>query len=139
MFKKKEFEEIYKLIKNNELTKANNLLISLRKFGPLQPDYLFLMSLLLVESERVYLAIDTLLLSLKVDNTPDVLLKNNFEKSSDEIVKERYKELISMFKKIKIPELEKMVNIAMEKNEAKEFLEHLSKIMPGIRLKDKIE
>ena len=44
-----------------------------------------------------------------------------------------------MFQKIKIPELEKMVNMAMDKNDAKEFIEHLSKIMPGIRLKNKIQ
>ena len=137
MFKKKEFEEIYKLLKNKELSQANNLLIGLRKFGAFQPDYLFLMSLLLMESGRVYLAIDALLLSLKVDNTPGVLLKNNFEKSSKEVVKERYKELIYMFQKIQIPELEKMLNLAMEKNDSKEFLENLSKIMPGIRLKNK--
>ena len=137
MFKKKEFEEIYKLLKNKELSQANNLLIGLRKFGAFQPDYLFLMSLFLMESGRVYLAIDTLLLSLKVDNTPEVLLKNNFEKSSQEVVKERYKELIYMFQKIQIPELEKMLNSAMEKNDSKEFLENLSKIMPGIRFKNK--
>ena len=138
MFKKKEFEEIYKLLKSNDLSEANKLLINLRKFGAFQPDYLFLMSLLLLESGRVYLAIDTLLLSLRVDNTPEVLIKNNFENSSQELVKERYKVLISMFQKIKIPELEKMLNMAMEKNDSKQFLEYLSKIMPGIRFKNKL-
>ena len=137
MFKKKEFEEIYKLLKNKELSQANNLLIGLRKFGAFQPDYLFLMSLFLMESGRVYLAIDTLLLSLKVDNTPEVLLKNNFEKSSNEVVRERYKELINMFQKIQIPELEKMLNLAMKKNDPKVFLEKLCKLMPGIKLKNK--
>ena len=96
------------------------------------------MSLFLMETGRTYLAIDSLLLSLKVDNTPEVMKKNNFECTTEKLVKERYETLISIFEKIKINDLKKMVIQAKEKNDASEFLEHLSKVMPGIRLKNKL-
>ena len=79
MFKKKELETVYDLLIKKELSQANNLLINLRQFGVLHPEYLFLMSLFLMETGRTYLAIYSLLLSLKVDNTPEVMKKNNFE------------------------------------------------------------
>jgi hypothetical protein len=43
-----------------------------------------------------------------------------------------------LFEKIKINNLKNMVIQAKEKNDASEFLEHLSKVMPGIRLKKAI-
>ena len=138
MFKKKELEAVYNLLIKKELAQANNLLINLRKFGVLHPEYLFLMSLFLMETGRTYLAIDSLLLSLKVDNTAEVMKKNDFEGTSEELVKKRYETLISVFEKIKINDLKNMVIDAMEKNDASEFLDHLSKVMPGIRLKNKL-
>ena len=99
MFKNKEFEIIYNLLKSKKFAEANQLLIDSRKFGVLHPDYLFLMSMFLMENERIYLSIDALLLSLKVDNSPAVMKKNNFENSSQELAKERYLILISMFEK----------------------------------------
>ena len=138
MFKKKEFETVYNLIIKKELAQANQILINLRQFGVLDPEYLFLMSLFLMETGRTYLAIDSLLLSLKVDNTPEVMMKNNFERTSEKLVKKRYEMLISVLKKIKINDLKNMVIEAMEKNDASEFLDHLSKAMPGIRLKNKL-
>ena len=138
MFKKKELETVYNLIIKKELAQANQILINLRKFGVLHPEYLFLMSLFLMETGRTYLAIDSLLLSLKVDNTPEVMMKNNFETTSEKLVKKRYETLISVFEKIKINDLKNMVIDAMEKNDASEFLGYLSKVMPGIRLKNKL-
>ena len=138
MFKKKELETVYNLIIKKELAQANQILINLRQFGVLDPEYLFLMSLFLMETGRTYLAIDSLLLSLKVDNTPEVMMKNNFETTSEKLVKKRYETLISVFEKIKINDLKNMVIDAMEKNDASEFLDHLSKVMPGIRLKNKL-
>ena len=138
MFKKKELETVYNLIIKKELAQANQILINLRQFGVLNPEYLFLMSLFLMETGRTYLAIDSLLLSLKVDNTPEVMMKNNFETTSEKLVKKRYETLISVFEKIKINDLKNMVIDAMEKNDASEFLDHLSKVMPGIRLKNKL-
>ena len=138
MFKKKELETVYNLIIKKELAQANQILINLRQFGVLDPEYLFLMSLFLMETGRTYLAIDSLLLSLKVDNTPEVMMKNNFETTSEKLVKKRYETLISVFEKIKINDLKNMVIDAMEKNDASEFLDHLSKVMPGIRLNNKL-
>ena len=138
MFKKKELETVYDLLIKKELSQANNLLINLRPFGVLHPEYSFLMSLFLMETGRTYLAIDSLLLSLKVDNTPEVMKKNNFEGTTEKLVEKRYETLISIFEKIKISDLKNMVIQAKEKNDASEFLEHLSKVMPGIRLKNKL-
>ena len=135
MFKKKELEKVYDLLMKNELAKANNLLINLRQVGLLHPEYLFLMSLFLMETGRTYLAIDSLLLSLKIDNTPDVMIKNNFEGTTTTLIKKRYETLISAMEKIKINDLKNMVIKAMEKNDASELLEHIKKVMPGIRLK----
>ena len=84
--KKKELKTVYDLLIKKELSQANNLLINLRQFGVLHPEYLFLMSLFLMESGRIYLAIDSLLLSLKVDNTPEVMKKNNFESTTEKLV-----------------------------------------------------
>ena len=56
----------------------------------------------------------------------------------EKLVEKRYETLISLFEKIKINDLKNMVIQAKEKNDASEFLEHLSKVMPGIRLKNKL-
>ena len=138
MFKKKELETVYNLLIKKELAKANHLLINLRQFGVLHPEYLFLMALFLMETGRTYLAIDSLLLSLKVDNTPEVMKKNDFEDTTEELVIKRYETLISILEKIKLNDLKNMVIEAMDKNDASEFLEHLSDVMPGIRLKNKL-
>ena len=138
MFKKKELEEVYNLLTKKELAQANQILINLRQSGVPHPEYLFLMSLFLMETGRTYLAIDSLLLSLKLDNTPEVMMKNNFESTSEQLVKKRYETLISLLEKIKINDLKNMVIEAMEKNDASKFLEHLSMVMPGIRLKSKL-
>ena len=138
MFKKKELEAVYNLLIKKELAQANNLLINLRKFGVLHPEYLFLMSLFLMETGRTYLAIDSLLLSLKVDNTAEVMKKNDFEGTSEELVKKRYETLISVLEKIKLMDLKNRAIEAMDNNDASEFLKHLSEGMPGIRLKNKL-
>tara|TARA_B100001059_G_scaffold208897_1_gene221479 strand:- start:1109 stop:1525 length:417 start_codon:yes stop_codon:yes gene_type:complete len=138
MFKKKELEAVYNLLIKKELAQANNLLINLRKFGVLHPEYLFLMSLFLMETGRTYLAIDSLLLSLKVDNTAEVMKKNDFEGTSEELVKKRYETLISVLEKIKLMDLKNRAIEAMDNNDASEFLKHLSEVMPGIRLKNKL-
>ena len=54
------------------------------------------------------------------------------------VVKKRYEMLILVFEKIKINDLKNMIIQAMEKNDASEFLDHLSEVMPGIRLKNKL-
>ena len=137
MFNTVEFNNIYKLLNNNELNEANQILIQLRKSFFIHPDYLFLMSLYLFKSNRVYLAIDSLLLSLKVDNTIEILKRHGYKNSSKSLIEERYLLLISIFKKIKILELVSMLETSMKKNDPTNFLLHLDKIMPGLRLKNK--
>ena len=51
MFKNKQFEIIHNLLKSKKFAEANKLLIDSRKFGVLHPDYLFLMSMFLMENE----------------------------------------------------------------------------------------
>ena len=138
MFNNSEFNNVYNLIKNDELNEANKLLIKLRSSFFLHPDYLFLMSLLLIKSKRTYLAIDAALLSLKVDNTEAVLKKHSYENSSNKLIEERYLFLISMFKKIKNLELVDILETAMKNKNPTSFLLYLEKIMPGIRLKNKL-
>ena len=138
MFNNSEFNNAYNLIKNDKLNEANKLLIKLRSSFFLHPDYLFLMSLFLIKTKRTYLAIDTALLSLKVDNTEAVLKKHSYENSSNELIEERYLFLISMFKKIKNFELVDILETAMKNKNPTSFLLYLEKIMPGIRLKNKL-
>ena len=138
MFNNSEFNNAYNLIKNDKLNEANKLLIKLRSSFFLHPDYLFLMSLFLIKSKRTYLAIDTALLSLKVDNTEAVLKKHGYENSSNELIEERYLFLISMFKKIKNLELVDILETTMKNKNPTSFLLYLEKIMPGIRLKNKL-
>ena len=138
MFNNSEFNNAYNLIKNDKLNEANKLLIKLRSSFFLHPDYLFLMSLFLIKSKRTYLAIDTALLSLKVDNTEEVLKKHSYENSSNKLIEERYLFLISMFNKIKNLELVDILETAMKNKNPTSFLLYLEKIMPGIRLKNKL-
>jgi len=138
MFSNSEFNNAYNSIKKDELNEANKILIKLRSSFFLHPDYLFLMSLFLVKSKRTYLAIDTALLSLKVDNTEAVLKKHGYENSSNELIEERYLFLISMFKKIKNLELVDILEKTMKNKNPTSFLLYLEKIMPGIRLKNKL-
>ena len=138
MFNNSEFNNAYNLIKNDELNEANKLLIKLRSSFFLHPDYLFLMSLFLIKSKRTYLAIDSALLSLKVDNTEAVLKKHSYENSSNKLIEERYLFLISMFKKIKNLELVDILETTMKNKNPTSFLLYLEKIMPGIRLKNKL-
>ena len=138
MFNNTEFNNAYNLIKKDELNEANKILIRLRSSFFLHPDYLFLMSLFLIKSKRTYLAIDTALLSLKVDNTEEVLKKHSYENSSNELIEERYLFLISMFNKIKNLELVDILETAMKNKNPTSFLLYLEKIMPGIRLKNKL-
>ena len=138
MFSNSEFNNAYNSIKKDELNEANKILIKLRSSFFLHPDYLFLMSLFLVKSKRTYLAIDTALLSLKVDNTEAVLKKHGYENSSNELIEERYLFLISLFKKIKNLELVDILEKTMKNKNPTSFLLYLEKIMPGIRLKNKL-
>ena len=80
MFNKKEFEDIYQSIKNNQKDKAQKNLKFFREKYDLDPDYLYLMAEFLILEKRFYQAIDTIHVSLLVENDDRFLLKNNFVK-----------------------------------------------------------
>ena len=54
MFSKKEFENIYKSIKNNQKDKAQHDLKLFREKYALDPDYLYLMAEFLILDKRFY-------------------------------------------------------------------------------------
>tara|TARA_B100000795_G_C22795951_1_gene439321 strand:- start:822 stop:1235 length:414 start_codon:yes stop_codon:yes gene_type:complete len=136
MFEIPEFKRIYNLLILNEKNKAQDELIFLRKDFSQHPDYLFLMSLYLNMNDRSYLAIDSLLLSIKIDNDSEFLKKRNFIPSSTELIRERYLLLISLFEKIDIPQLINLAKTALDTNNHLKFINYINKIMPGIRLRN---
>ena len=135
MFEILEFKNAHNLLMLEKKNQAQEILISLRKDFSLHPDYLFLMSLFLNMDNRIYLAIDSLLLSIKIDNNMEFLKKRNFIGSSTELVKERYLLLISLFIKIDIPKLTNLTKEALDTGDHLKFINYVNKIMPGIRLR----
>ena len=132
MFKKKEFEGIYEYIKNNQKSKAQNNLKLFREKYSLDPDYLYLMAEFLILEKRFYQAIDTIHVSLLVENDNDFLLKNNFNKSSREVINKKFKLLSELFKIIDIPELSEEVKNLNNPNDQNIFFKKMQKLMPGI-------
>ena len=132
MFKKKEFEDIYEYIKNNQKAKAQNNLKLFREKYSLDPDYLYLMAEFLILEKRFYQAIDTIHVSLLVENDDDFLLKNNFNKSSREVINKKFKLLSELFKIIDIPELSEEVKNLNNPNDQNIFFQKMQKSMPGI-------
>mgnify|MGYP006084875015 CR=1 FL=1 len=135
MFEILEFKNAHNLLMLEKKDQAQEILISLRKDFSLHPDYLFLMSLFLNMDNRIYLAIDSLLLSIKIDNDMEFLKKRNFIGSSTELIKERYLLLISLFIKIDIPKLTNLTKEALDTGDHLKFINYVNKIMPGIRLR----
>ena len=89
MFNKKEFEDIYQSIKNNQKDKAQKNLKLFREKYDLDPDYLYLMAEFLILEKRFYQAIDTIHVSLLVENDDEFLLKKNFKKSTQELINKK--------------------------------------------------
>tara|TARA_B100000029_G_scaffold407461_1_gene408409 strand:- start:791 stop:1207 length:417 start_codon:yes stop_codon:yes gene_type:complete len=132
MFKKKEFKGIYEYIKNNQKSKAQNNLKLFREKYSLDPDYLYLMAEFLILEKRFYQAIDTIHVSLLVENDDEFLLKNNFNKSSREVINKKFKLLSELFKIIDIPELYEEVKNLNNPNDQNIFFQKMQKLMPGI-------
>jgi len=132
MFNKKEFEDIYKAIKNNKKEIAQNNLKLFREKYSLDPDYLYLMSEFLVLEKRFYQAIDTIHVSLLVENDDEFLLKNNLNKSSREIINKKFDLLGDLFKIVDIPELSVEAKNSNNPKEQDIFFQKLQKLMPGI-------
>tara|TARA_B100000965_G_scaffold403395_1_gene431371 strand:+ start:1141 stop:1551 length:411 start_codon:yes stop_codon:yes gene_type:complete len=132
MFNKKEFKEIFKLIKNDQKDKAQNNLKLFREKYALDPEYLYLMAEFLILEKRFYQAIDTIHVSLLVENDDEFLLKNNFNKSTQELVNKKFSLLGDLFEIIDIPEISKEAKNLKNLKDQEIFFKKLQKLMPGI-------
>ena len=135
MFDIKEFESIHKLLKKNNIIEAKKNLILLRDKYTLHPDYLFLMAEQLVLEDRVYQAIDALHSSLLIDYDDAFLQENNFYKSTEELIKNKFKILGKLFKDINNNELALGAKEANTEDKRYLFFKKLQKIMPGVGFK----
>ena len=134
MFKIDKFKNIYKFI-NSKNFDLKNELSKCRKEYDLNPEYLYLMALYLKSENRIYLAIDTLILSLKIDQDEIFLLKKNYEKCSNELLREKTTLLIKLFNEIGNLKLLELSNNFKVNKGIVNVLDSLKAIMPGINLK----
>tara|TARA_B100001029_G_C14824261_1_gene319412 strand:+ start:36 stop:443 length:408 start_codon:yes stop_codon:yes gene_type:complete len=134
MFKIDKLNNIYKNI-NSKNFDLKNKLSRCRKEYDLNPEYLYLMGLFLASENRAYLAIDTLILSLKINNDEIFLLKKNYERCSDELIKEKINLLIKLFNEIDNSKLIELSNKFKGDNDINDILDLFKNIMPGIKLK----
>ena len=134
MFKIDKLKKIYKSI-NSENFNLKNELSKCRKEYDLNPEYLYLMGLFLSSEKRAYLAIDTLILSLKIDHDEIFLLKKNYDKCSDELIKEKINLLIKLFNEIDNLKLIELSNNFRGTEGIINVLNLLKTSMPGINLK----
>ena len=134
MFKIDKFKNIYKFI-NSKNFDLKNELSKCRKEYDLNPEYLYLMALYLKSENRIYLAIDTLILSLKIDHDEIFLLKKNYEKCSNELIREKTTLLVKLFNQIGNLKLLELSNNFKVNKGIVNVLDSLKAIMPGINLK----
>tara|TARA_Y100000590_G_C15411778_1_gene897860 strand:- start:256 stop:663 length:408 start_codon:yes stop_codon:yes gene_type:complete len=135
MFNIKEFENVYKLLKKENINEAKKNLIQLRDEYTLHPDYLFLMAEQLILEDRVYQAIDTLHSSLLIDYDDNFLKKNKLNKSTKELIQSKFKLLHKLFKVINNDELAKDAENADTDNKKYLFFKKLQDLMPGVGFK----
>ena len=134
MFKIDKLQNLHNSI-NKKNFNLQNELAKCRKEYDLNPEYLYLMGLHLKYENRIYLAIDTLILSLKIDYNEIFLLKKNYEKSSDELIKEKINLLIKLFNEIDNLKLIELSNNFRGTEGIINVLDLLKTSMPGINLK----
>tara|TARA_B100001029_G_scaffold114439_1_gene94645 strand:+ start:217 stop:624 length:408 start_codon:yes stop_codon:yes gene_type:complete len=134
MFKIDKLKKIYESIniKNFDLKYE---LLKCRKEYDLNPEYLYLMGLLLKSENRAYLAIDVLILSLKIDNNEIFLLKKNYEKCSQELINEKINLLAKLFNEIGNLKLLELNTKFKGNDKMTDVLGVFENIMPGIKLK----
>ena len=135
MFRIKNFESIYNLIdKNDKFLSQKELVLSRIRYA-LHPDYLFLMSKYLILDKRYYQSIDALLGSLKLDKDELFLVKNNFEASKEELITKKIQVLGELFNIIGNNELSIEASKVTSTEERNNYVDKLSKLMPGVKLK----
>jgi|TARA_B100002003_G_C13818147_1_gene402904 hypothetical protein len=135
MFNIENFESIFNLIEKNDKFSSQKQLALLRKKYALHPDYLFLMSKYLILDKRYYQSIDTLLGSLKLDKDELFLVKNNFKKSKEELITKKIQLIGKLFNLIGNMELSIEASKIKSENERNNYVNKLSKLMPGVKLK----
>ena len=133
MFKISKLQKLHNSI-NKKNFNLQNELAKYRKEYDLNPEYLFLMGLFLKLENRPYLAIDALILSLKIDNDEIFLLKKNYEKCSDDLIKKKLDLLLELFILIKNSDLVNLINKFKKNQNLEFFLKDIEEIMPGINL-----
>lgn len=128
----KKFNDLEELLEDKNVLFARKELMLLRKSLDLDPDYLYLMSKLLLLDNRPYLSIDALILSIFFDTQDTFLVKKNFTKSSDKTRKNKRLLLIELFKLISNKALETKIQEIEDDNA---LINHLFSLMPGLRPK----
>ena len=135
MFRIENFESIYNLIeKNDKVISQKELALSRIRYA-LNPDYLFLMSKYLILDKRYYQSIDALLGSLKLDKDEFFLVKNNFEASKEELITKKIQVIGELFNIIGNKELSIEASKVTSTEERNNYVDKLSKLMPGVKLK----
>ena len=135
MFRIENFESIYNLIeKNDKVLSQKGLALSRIRYA-LNPDYLFLMSKYLILDKRYYQSIDALLGSLKLDKDEFFLVKNNFEASKEELITKKIQVIGELFNIIGNKELSIEASKVTSTEERNNYVDKLSKLMPGVKLK----
>ena len=135
MFNIENFESIYNLIEKNDKFSSQKQLALLRKKYALHPDYLFLMSKYLILDKRYYQSIDALLGSLKLDKDELFLVKNNFKKSKEELITKKIQLIGKLFNLIGNIGLSIEASKVKSEEELDNYVNKLSKLMPGVKLK----
>ena len=133
MFKINKLQNIHNSI-NKKNFNLKNELAKCRKEYDLNPEYLYLMGFFLKLENRPYLAIDALILSLKIDNDEIFLLKKNYEKCSDDLIKKKIDLLLELFILIKNSDLINLINKLKKNQNLELFLKDIEETMPGINL-----
>lgn len=135
MFRIENFESIYNLIEKNDKVLSQKELALSRISYALNPDYLFLMSKYLILDKRYYQSIDALLGSLKLDKDEFFLVKNNFEASKEELITKKIQVIGELFNIIGNKELSIEASKVTSTEERNNYVDKLSKLMPGVKLK----
>ena len=135
MFNIKKFEQVYELLKKENVNESKKILLQLRDEYTLHPDYLFLMAEQLLLENRVYQAIDAIHSSLLIDYDDDFLNKNKLNKSTKELIQSKFKLLHNLFKIIKNYELAKNAEMADTDDKKYLFFKKLQDLMPGVGFK----
>ena len=122
-------------MKKKDKFSSQKQLAPLRKRYALNPDYLFLMSKYLILDKRYYQSIDALLGSLKLDKDELFLVKNNFEKSKEELITKKIQLISELFNLIENMDLSIEASKVKSEEELDNYVNKLSKLMPGVKLK----